>query len=393
MTRILRALALSLVLGVASVQAHPTDADDPGFYITSDFGPRTVAGGTPFHKALDFRRGAGLGVPVLEDGTVTQLSRGGTGLVSFVVMGQHQFRYLHFFNDTDLPIVVGAFVLATASDGALAIVHLSGTPGRASAIVSPNVGNTVTITAVRAGLPAPPFTFKNAAGTANATTVNAVTRGSDGGPAGGSGGFAVHMHVDHGNAGGTQVSMNPFYHMADRTSRFIASLRDRDDINRPTGYAVGPNEATSTFLKLNVRSEPEPDDNAATSTVAKDLESVRIYVDQENAGHLIREYVYGGQTEAHDPINTDVGAGALSNGLTDGVQTGGTGNESFVYNGWDSAATPAGQRPSDLPEGPHTLLFILRDVHDNVPFADGVNPTLLFNVDRTAPKTLIDVTP
>jgi hypothetical protein len=239
----------------------------------------------------------------------------------------------------------------------------------------------------------PPFTFMTADGSAQATTENALTRTDhpDAGPAGGSGGFDVHMHVDHGLVGGVSVSMNPLFHMADRTSRFIAALRDRDDVNRPHGYAVGPLEPLSTFLKLNVRSEPEPAAGAAASTIAKDLESVRIYVDQEDPAHLVREFVYGGQTEAHDPINTDVGNGALSNGTTNGVQTGGTGNESFVYNDWDSADTPAGQRPSDLTEGAHELVFVLRDIHDNIPFADGVDLRVPFNVDRTPPTTAIAV--
>ena len=386
------AVVLTLLLGVAPAGAHPDDAPDPGYYITSDFGPRTVAGGTPFHKAIDMRRGAGLGVPLLEDGTVTSLTRGNTQLVSLVVTGQHTFRYLHFFDDTALPIVSGAFVLARASDNSLAIVRLAGAPGEASYIISPNAGNTVTITAQRAGLPNPPFTFMTAGGGAPATTENALTTGNhpDAGPSGGSGGFAVHMHVDHGVVGNVSVSMNPLFHMADRTSRFIAALRDRDNVNRPRGYAVGPNEPLSTFLKLNVRSEPEPNDTAANSTVAKDLESVRIYVDQVNPAHLVREYVYGGQTDAHDPINTDVGNGDLSNGTTNGVETGGVGNESFVYNDWDSAG-PAGQRPSDLPEGAHEFVFVLRDVHDNIPFADGVDLRFPFNVDRTAPTTVIAV--
>jgi hypothetical protein len=383
---------LAVLMGAASAGAHPDDAIDPGFFITSDFGPRTTAGGTPFHKAIDMRRAAGLGVPLLENGTVTSLTRGNTQLVSLVVTGQHTFRYLHFFDDTALPIVSGPFVLARASDNSLAIVRLAGTPGEAAYIISPNAGNTVTITVQRAGLPLPPFTFMTPGGGAPATTEDVLTTAAhpNAGPAGGSGGFDVHMHVDHGIANNVSVSMNPLFHMADRTSRFIAALRDRDDVNRPPGYAVGPNEPLSTFLKLNVRAEPEPAAGAANSTVAKDLESVRIYVDQVDPAHLVREFVYGGQTEAHDPINTDVGNGALSNGVTNGVQTGGVGNESFVYNDWDSAG-PVGQRPSDLPEGAHEFVFVLRDVHDNVPFADGVDPRLPFNVDRTAPTTVIAV--
>jgi len=125
--------------------------------------------------------------------------------------------------------------------------------------------------------------------------------------------------------------------------------------------------------------------------VGKDLESIRLYVDQADTAHLIREYVYGGQTEAHDPINTDVGLpGVLStNGLTDGVQTFGTGHEAFIYNGWDSASTPANQKPSDLPEGDHDFLFVLRDIHDNIPFPNNADIRFRFRVDRTAPVTVI----
>jgi hypothetical protein len=381
------ALAALLVFGGLAGRAagHPVLVPDPGYVITSDFGPRTVAGGTPFHKAIDFKRALGTTVPLLEDGTVTSLNRASAGvvhLVSLVVTGVHTFRYLHFFDDTDLPIVSGSFVLATASGGSLAIVRMSGTPGRASYIISPNAGNTVTITTARPGLPMVPFTFRNAAGTANATTENALTTANhpDAGPAGGSGGFAVHMHVDHGvMAGGVQVSENPLYHITDRDSAYIVALQDKTGINRTAGYAVGPNDTGSTFLKLDVN-----------SSVGKDLESARIYVDQADAAHLVREYVYGGQTALHDPINTDVGvAGVLSNGLTNGVQTFDAGHEAFVYNDWDSASTPAHQLPSDLPEGDHDFLFVLRDIHDNIPFPNNADIRFRFRVDRTAPVTVI----
>jgi hypothetical protein len=388
-TRLL--LAALVVLGGLAERAagHPALIPDPGFTITSDFGPRTVPGGTPFHKALDFSRPLGTNVPLLEDGTVTSLNRADTAgdprhLVALVVTGVHTFRYLHFFDDSDLPIVSGSFVLAEATGGGLAIVRMSGTPGRASYMISPVAGRTVTITTARPGLPMVPFTFKNAAGTANATTETALTTAShpDAGPAGGSGGFAVHMHIDHGVmiGGAAQVSMNPLFHIVDRDSAFIVALQDKTGINRPAGYAVGPNDAGSTFLKLDVN-----------SSVGKDLESIRLYVDQADTAHLIREYVYGGQTEAHDPINTDVGLpGVLStNGLTDGVQTFGTGHEAFIYNGWDSASTPANQKPSDLPEGDHDFLFVLRDIHDNIPFPNNADIRFRFRVDRTAPVTVI----
>ena len=268
-------LVAALVAAPILAGAHPNDVPDPGFYITSDFGPRDAGGNASrFHRSIDYRRHVGRAVPLLEDGTVTEINRPNT-MVSLVVVGVHTFRYLHFFDDTALPIVAGSFVLARSSDNNLAIVRMSGVAGRASYIISPTANRTVTISTARPGLPPVPFVFMTADGMAQARTINAVTVAAnpDAGPAGGSGGFAVHMHVDHGLVAGTntQVSMNPLLHIADRESRFIAFLRDRTDIGRVAGYAVGPLDTTSTFLKLRVNSEPEPNDAAETSTIAKDF--------------------------------------------------------------------------------------------------------------------------
>ncbi len=85
MGRSIVAVALSVLMSISAVYAHD-DANyifniaDPGFDITSDFGPRYTTG-TLFHKAIDFRRTAGQSLPLLGDGIVTDLLRGGSGWV------------------------------------------------------------------------------------------------------------------------------------------------------------------------------------------------------------------------------------------------------------------------------------------------------------------------
>src|SRR4030067_1007361 len=86
---IMKALTLYLFLLIsfvssfsAPVWAHPDDVFDPGFVFTSDFGPRMVPSpGTLFHMGIDYSRGAGQSVPLLEDGTVMGLSRPNVGSI------------------------------------------------------------------------------------------------------------------------------------------------------------------------------------------------------------------------------------------------------------------------------------------------------------------------
>src|SRR3989339_1935550 len=78
-------------------------ATDPGFEITSDFGPRLV-GSLDFHKAIDYHRGAGETIPLLENGQVEDLARGTGNLFRIEIRGNHTFRYLHMFNNNSLPI-------------------------------------------------------------------------------------------------------------------------------------------------------------------------------------------------------------------------------------------------------------------------------------------------
>ena len=90
---------------------------------------------------IDYSRGAGQSVPLLEDGTVMGLSRPNVGsIIILTIQGVHTFRYLHMFNDTVLPIFSGSFILALASvanDGNLAIVkRTAGFLDRADYIIS-----------------------------------------------------------------------------------------------------------------------------------------------------------------------------------------------------------------------------------------------------------------
>lgn len=366
----------------ALVLAHPDEADDPGFDITSDFGPRNVAG-SRFHRAIDFRRQAGQTVPLLEDGTVTALFQGATtNIIIVTVSGTHTLRYLHLFYDDfliGLPRFSGGFMLAEASDGNLAIVkQVPGFPDRAEYIISANpTPQTVTVDAdLLFGLPLPgTVTIQNAAGTAVAMSTNILnTTDHDVGPAGTSGDFPAHMHVDLGLG----VSENPLYHITDRASAYIVTLQEKNNQARLPGYFVGPNDPDSFFIKLQV-----------DSRAGRDLESVEIYVDQEDFVHQVREFNYGGKTDGHDPVNADTSGGDVSNGVTNGVEAIQIGLERFVFTDWDAQIVG----PSELPEGEHEWIFVLKDIHDNTPFADGMAPRFKFNIDKTPPDTSIVVTP
>jgi hypothetical protein len=219
----------------APVWAHPNDVPDPGFVFTSDFGPRNV---TPWHPAIDYGAGAGVAVPLLEDGTVAGLSRPNVGsIIILTIQGVHTFRYLHMFNDTVLPIFSGSFILAQVSGGNLAIVRR--TPGfldRANYIISPTAGQTVTINSDLLGIPGPtvPTVLRNAAGTGNAISTNNLDRTNHPtiGAAGTSGGYPAHLHVDLG----FNVSENPLYHIADRNSEYIVKMLDTGNNARLGDY-------------------------------------------------------------------------------------------------------------------------------------------------------------
>jgi len=362
----------------APVWAHPNDVPDPGFVFTSDFGPRNV---TPWHPAIDYGAGAGVAAPLLEDGTVTGLSRPNVGsIIILTIQGVHTFRYLHMFNDTVLPIFSGSFILAQVSGGNLAIV--SRTPGfldRANYIISPTAGQTVTINSDLLGIPGPtvPTVLRNAAGAGNAISTNQLNTVNHPavGAAGTSGGYPAHLHVDLG----FNVSENPLYHIADRNSAYVVKMLDTGNTARLGDYFVGPNDSNSMFIKLNVDSK-----------VGGDLESVRIYVDSVDAGHLVREFTYGGTTPAHDPLNADTTGPDLSNGATNGVQPISYGLENFVYNDWNTTP-PLAVRPSQLAEGKHDWIFVLRDIRGHIPFTGGIDPMFKFTIDKTPPSTSIGV--
>ncbi len=360
---------------------------DPGFLVTSDFGPRFVTGGSPFHKAIDMQRATGSTIPLLENGNITLLFRGATtGIIIVTVAGGHTVRYLHMFNDTPLPICSGGFILDMDSNSNLAIVKLSGaSTSQADYILSTTSGATVTSDFTTAspsttcsGFPNAIITFQNSSGV-NATTVSTVTRAAHSalGPSGTSGGFPPHMHIDLNNQ-----SENILFHMPDRAGSIdVLNLFDGEYISRQEGYVVGPNKATTSFLRVDV-----------DSRAAKDMNKFNIYVDSVTPLNLVREFSYGGTTMAHDPINANTapGGGDLSDGTTNGVYpvrigtNGIAGRDQFIFNGWETAGTSVS--PSNLTDGQHQLMFESEDIHGN-----NFSKAFKFNVDKTAPTPSLSI--
>ena len=384
---------------------NKNDVVDYTFGISGDFGPRTVD--NKFHIGMDYGVGLGTPVPPLENGRVSAITHNtNNGLVTVRIKGDngHDFRYLHLFRDSTVrPVCTGGFVLV--NDGGLAIVRLaSGHNDRARYILATSVRPSVSVsppvdpsdptkflpypaeTGCQGVLPPMRITFKNSGGTANRSTRTTVVRGSHlVGPSGNSGNnatdpAATHLHVELFDAGGNGTSENPYFHIADRASDFKLRILDKNLLPRLSGYVVGPNNADSTFLKVEV-----------DSSTGFDLEKFNIYVDNAVPANLVREYSYGGTTPAHDPVNADTstGGGDLSDGLTNGIQPIQRGLERFVYNDWESANTTVS--PSNLIDGEHTLRFELEDIDGNIPFASGVQPSLIFNVDKRPPTSSLAV--
>jgi len=359
-------------------------ATDPGFEITSDFGPRLV-GSLDFHKAIDYHRGAGETIPLLENGQVEDLARGTGNLFRIEIRGNHTFRYLHMFNNNSLPITSGIFTLTNSDNGHLCIIKwTSGYQGsRADYIISQHdySGETVTLNSIK---------IRNANDSANATTSGTLTQTNNPyvGPAGVSGDpdgdgpltqYAAHMHIDMG-AG---VSENPLYHINHSASTYNVEVRDKNSIKRSTDWIVKKDDSNTTFLKVY------------TNTITgKDLDKLKIYVDQIDSNHLVREFSYGGQTPEYDPINTDIENGYASNGLTDGVQPSDSdgkgdsnnngesevGYENFVYNSWESINTPESARPSKLTDGQHNLIVRAIDIEGN-----NYDTSTSFTIDTSPP--------
>src|SRR5687767_288337 len=93
---------LLIALAITAAQAHET-IPNPGFDITSDFGPRILDNETrDFHRAIDYSRAEHLSIPLLEDGRITRLSYStlsdpldpqAGGILIVEISSAHKFRY------------------------------------------------------------------------------------------------------------------------------------------------------------------------------------------------------------------------------------------------------------------------------------------------------------
>lgn len=364
--RVARAILVTALLPIAFLRlawGHQT-VPFTEFPITSDFGPRFLTANNrfDFHKAIDWSRAAGLSVPLLEAGSVIRLSYStlaeplnpqAGGILIFETVGEHRFRYLHMFNNAALPIDSGDFTLALTDNNRLAIIKWANrTSLKAAYVIAEESGDMIQLPA---GL------VLNQDGSAPIETINALTTTNNAsiGPSGGSGGFSPHMHVDHGfvQIGGQTVaaSENPLAHVGHAISGFAVTFLDRNGAQRQDGFIVHRGNADDAFIKIR-----------ADTTNGKNLDRVEFLVDgQVGIGNRVRDFQFGGLTSEHDSLNTDVelDPGTRSNGLTDGVVTAGAvGIEEFVYNGWDTAATPSALRPNSLEDGEHTLYACLTNI-------------------------------
>jgi len=234
-------------------QVGPITAADPGFPITSEFGPRMLSGVPDFHPGIDYGATAGTAAPLIEAGTISRLSFDGGGLsptagtilfFEFDTATSHHFRYLHMFNNTALPINSGGFTLTLTSGGHLAIVHwVGGQVGSAADYaLSPSANENPQIGGVN---------VKDSQGVDILTTNIAQ---SPVGPVGYSGlanPNQKHLHIDLG-AG---ISQNPLEYIAHAASNFTVQFLDSNGAPRQNGFVVNPNDPASSFINVHLDNE------------------------------------------------------------------------------------------------------------------------------------------
>jgi hypothetical protein len=363
-------LAAAIVVGMTvAVSAHIT-ASNPGFEITSDFGPRFLPA-ADFHKAIDYGAAAGVSLPLLEAGSISRLSFADGGvnpltnqilILELNTTNGHHFRYLHIFNNTALPINSGEFALSTTTAGNLCIIHWAEGSNRTQAdYVLAAVANGL----VQAG----GFPVLDTSGNqARTQTVGA----SPIAPSGTSGNYAAHMHIDMGYG----ISGSPLAHIEHAVSSFTVQFLDGNGNARPNGYVVSSSDTATTFIKARVN-----------SGTGKDLDILQIYVDAQDDAHLVRSFEFGGLTADHDPRHTDIennGAADLdgpvySDGVRNGVRPGGVGLEDFVYTDWESAQSAVS--PNRLADGEHHLVACWTNIREQT----NCDTQVSFLIDRSSP--------